>query len=181
MLETLNMKSIALNTEVKLNVISPHDGNIHSLMVLLHGNMNPLSVAELFNAIPKEFNLQDLCDTFHVLIVIPLMQNRYYISTEGYNCAEYVSYELLGYMKERYDLPKSVDAVLAGVSMGGFGATLIAAQTGVFPKVISISGAFIANDVGIGNPVAFPVLIKIHSCIRDVYCLLSKYCHMILD
>lgn len=55
-------------------------------------------------------------------------------------------------MKERYDLPKSVDAVLAGVSMGGFGATLIAAQTGVFQKVISISGAFIANDVGIGNP-----------------------------
>lgn len=83
MLETLNMKSIALNTEVKLNVISPHDRNIHSLMVLLHGNMNPLSVAELFNAIPKEFNLQDLCDTFHVLTVIPLMQNRYYISTEG--------------------------------------------------------------------------------------------------
>lgn len=54
-------------------------------------------------------------------------------------------------MKHRYHLPDSVEMVLAGISMGGYGAALIAAQTGKFSTIISIAGAYIAKDVEIGN------------------------------
>ena len=42
---------------------------------------------------------------------------------------------------------------IAGISMGGYGSLLIgSAFPDKFEKIISISGAFIAHDVAIGNP-----------------------------
>lgn len=152
MTETFILKSGALGTNVLTAVIKPEDGEIHKLMILLHGKMDPEISEKSFYELPEDLSLEELCDKFHIMAVIPLMRNRYYISTGDYDCGKYVAYELPDFIKRRYGLPDSIEMILAGISMGGYGAALIAAQTGVFLKIISISGAYIANDVEIGNP-----------------------------
>lgn len=152
MTETFILKSGALGTNALTTVIKPEDGEIHNLMILLHGNMGPKISEKSVRKFPEELNLEELCSKFHIMAVIPFMKNRYYISTADYDCGKYVGYELPDCIKQRYGLPDSMEMILAGVSMGGYGAALIAAQTGVFRKIISISGAYIANDVEIGNP-----------------------------
>ena len=151
MIETIILESIALSTDAVINVIEPDNGEIRNFMILLHGNMNPEMSEELFHNLSKELELQKLCDRYHMMVAAPFMKNRYYISTEDYDCGKFVSSELPDYMKHRYHLPDSVEMVLAGISMGGYGAALIAAQTGKFSTIISIAGAYIAKDVEIGN------------------------------
>ncbi len=152
MTETFILKSGALGTNVLTAVIKPDDGEIHKLMILLHGKMDPKISEELFYKLPEELSLEELCNKYNIMAAIPFMRNRYYISTEDYDCGKYVAHELPDSVKRRYGLPDSIEMILAGVSMGGYGAALIAAQTGAFMKIISISGAYIANDVEIGNP-----------------------------
>ncbi len=152
MIHTINFNSEALKTSAILKVVLPNDQQIKKLMILLHGNMNPELSVELLDKFSLELDLEALCDKYHMAVVIPLMKNRYYISTDDYNCDEYISYELPDYIKKKYNISDSAESILAGVSMGGFGAVLIAARTGAFQKIVSISGAYIAKDVEIGNP-----------------------------
>ena len=153
MIERLVFKSQALGTNSEISIIKPNEGEVQRLMILLHGNLHTETPGELFCKIPEELSLEALCDKYQIMIVVPLMRNRYYISTEDYDCDSYAAHELPDYIKVRYDLPDSMEMILAGVSMGGYGATLIGARTnGVFSKIISISGAYIANDVELGNP-----------------------------
>ena len=152
MVETRYVKSEALNSEVLLKAILPDKNEVKNIMILLHGNMNPEKAVELWNVIPSELDLEELCNRYQMAVVIPLMENRYYISTKEYDCESLVAQELPDYMKRSYGISESVEVILAGISMGGFGATLISARTGVFWKVISISGAYIVKDVEMGNP-----------------------------
>ena len=152
MVETRYVKSEALSSEVLLKAILPDKNEVKNIMILLHGNMNPEKAVELWNVLPSELNLEELCNRYQMAVVIPLMENRYYISTKEYDCESLVAQELPDYMKRSYGISESVEVILAGISMGGFGATLISARTGVFRKVISISGAYIARDVEMGNP-----------------------------
>lgn len=152
MIETFVVKSEALSMNTTLKVILPNDKKISTLMIFLHGKMHPELSGELLDSIPKKLNLEELCNKYHMAVVIPLMKNRYYISTEDYDCAKYIACELPKYIKTKYGISDSVEMILAGSSMGGFGATLIGAKTGIFQKIISISGSYIAEDVEIGNP-----------------------------
>lgn len=153
MIETIILKSEALNTNATIDFIRPNTGHVQNLMILLHGNMNSESSVELFHNLPEELELEALCDKYHMMTVMPLTRNRYYISTDDYDCGKYVASELPDYIKQRYELQDSIEIMLAGISMGGYGATLIAAHSqGLFSKIISLSGAYIAKDVEIGNP-----------------------------
>lgn len=152
MIDTIKTKSEVLGESIDLKVILPNDKPIRTLMILLHGNMNLESSMQLLEKFSLELNLEELCEKYYMAVVTPLMKNRYYISTADYDCEEYIARELPVYMKKKYNISDSVELILAGVSMGGFGAALIAARTGVFQKIVSISGAYIANDVAIGNP-----------------------------
>ncbi len=125
-------------------------------MILLHGTMNPEMCIELFELLPQELSLEELCNKYSVAVVIPLMKNRYYISDEKCNCDQFIAEEIPRLMKEKYKISDSKEYILAGISMGAYGATLVGARTtGVFKRIISISGAYIAHDVEIGNPVVW--------------------------
>ena len=152
MIETTKIPSKALKDHIFLKVITPDKQPVERLMILLHGTMNPESSLDLFEEIPDEWDLENLCESFHLAIAVPLMKNRYYISVKDYDCEEFIAYELVKYLKLRCEIPHSAEMILAGVSMGGYGAVLIGARTGVFQKIISVSGSFITGDIRVGNP-----------------------------
>ena len=170
MIERLIFKTQALGTDSEINIIRPNDGKIQCLMILLHGNLHTENPGELFSKIPEALDLEALCDKYHIMIAIPFMRNRYYISTEDYDCDLYVARELPDYLKCKYHLSDSIEMILAGVSMGGYGAVLIGARTaGVFSKIISVSGAYIANDVEVGNPEVWGTLTPDSSGLKNSF------------
>lgn len=151
MVDTIKMWSEKLQSEICLKVIIPEQSS-DKLMILLHGKMNHELSVELHELFIQELGLEELSNKYGMMIVIPLMQNRYYISTRNYDCNQYVAQELPDFIVKRYGIIGLIQRILGGVSMGGFGATLIGANTGSFQYIISISGAYIAHDVEIGNP-----------------------------
>ena len=169
MIETINVKSDALSSDVILKVVRPDEGRVDSLMILLHGNMRPEARAEYLDGFPLELNLEELSNQYHLVVVTPLMKNRYYISTPDYDCDRYIAQELPAYIKERYSIADSAEIILAGISMGGFGATLIAAHSGTFHKMISISGAYIAKDIEIGSQEVWGNLTPLASGIKKTF------------
>lgn len=152
MLENIIVKSEALHANVTLKVVLPKDSSPQKIFLLLHGHIQPEGEFSLIENLPKELALGDLCDRYHLMVVIPYMKNCYYISTEEYNCDDFIARELPGLIRKRYSMTDNAEIILGGISMGGYGAALIGAHTGVFDKIISISGAYISNDVVIGNP-----------------------------
>ena len=120
MVETRCVKSNALNSEVLLKAILPDKNEVKNIMILLHGNMNPEKAVELWNVIPSQLDLEELCNRYQMAVAIPLMENRYYISTKEYDCEGLVAQELPDYMKRSYGISESVEVILAGISMGGF-------------------------------------------------------------
>lgn len=152
MVDTIRMWSEVLRSMVLLKVITPEQAKVKRLMILLHGKMCPEMCEELLDAFPGELALEELCHRYGMVVAVPLMPNRYYISGEDYDCKGFVAEELPTFIKERYGDTDEAEMILGGISMGGFGAVLIGALTGAFQKIISISGAFIAGDVAIGNP-----------------------------
>lgn len=151
MVYTREMISEGLNRKVIFSLVLPKDKQVNQLVIFLHGKMDSKSAVEKLEEMVLDFELEKLCEQYQVAVAIPFMENRYYISTKDCNCDAYIAQEFPKYIKETYGIAKSVELVLAGVSMGGFGATLIAARTGAFQKIISISGAYIAKDIAIGN------------------------------
>lgn len=151
MVDTIKMWSEKLQSEIRLKVIIPEQPS-YKLMILLHGRMNPELSVGLHELFVQELGLEKLSNEYGTLIVIPLMPNRYYISTQNYDCNQFVAQELPDFIVKRYGITESMQRILAGVSMGGFGATLIGANTGAFQYIIPVSGDYIAHDVEIGNP-----------------------------
>lgn len=152
MVDTIKIWSEALNSTTVLKVVVPEQVNIKKIILLLHGTMNPEMSTELLECLPQELALEKLCNEFGIAVVIPLMKNCYYISTKSYDCDRFVSQELPNWVRKNYYISDSAELILTGISMGGFGATLIGARTRAFRKIISVSGAYIAHDVEIGNP-----------------------------
>lgn len=151
MIEKRKIWSNTLNSETILKIITPVHTTVNKIIILLHGRLSPeMSILELDIFINK-LELEKLCEDFGVIIVIPLMKNRYYISSEEYDCKNFISKELPEIIKEKYINIELSDFILAGISMGGYGATLIGALTTSFNKIISISGSYIAHDIAEGN------------------------------
>lgn len=152
MIETRKIWSDTLNSETILKIITPVQTTAKKTMILLHGKFNPeMSIAALDTFI-KELELEKLCEDQGIIIVIPLMKNRYYISSDEYDCKSFIGKELPELIKETYFHLESSDFILAGVSMGGYGVSLIGSLTTSFDKIISVSGSYIAHDVAVGNP-----------------------------
>ena len=143
----------------KVTIITPDiesdkmkSSSIEAVIILLHGMIQAKDNNKIYDNLPKELGLQEISDKYHVMIVIPFMKNCYYISSPGYDCARFISKELPAYILNEYPFTRNSEIIMGGISMGGYGAMLIGARTNAFDKVFSVSGAFITDDIIIGNP-----------------------------
>lgn len=152
MYELVGFQSEALRGIVDIKVVSPNTSNIRKVMILLHGKIEPEGKFSIIENLPSELSLQKLCDRYGLIIAIPYMKNRYYITTPDYRVADFVSGELISFLEKRYGLDVKVQLILAGISMGGYGAVLNGSVCDRFTEIISVSGAYIQDDVLIGNP-----------------------------
>lgn len=99
---------------------------------------------------------QQLAETHQIAIVFPDVPDSYYLNQSWNRCyiEDFIVKEFVPYITRRYRLPADRNSLfLAGVSMGGFGSLLIGAHNpSLFGKMACISGAFIVDDLLIGNP-----------------------------
>ena len=152
MIETCTVKSKTLHSDVTCKVIIPQKIEIHKVLILLHGNIYPEGAFFLIENLPKELSLEELCEKYHMMVIIPYMKSCYYISSEEYNCDRFIAGELVDWIHGQYGFKEDPELILGGISMGGYGASLISSHTSIFEKIISVSGAYITNDIIIGNP-----------------------------
>ena len=152
MMEKLILPSQYLHEETTLQICYPENLKPERVLILLHGLVNPEGMFSLVEAFSLELEPEAFCRKYRLAIVTPFMWNRYYISTPDYDCEKFLVQELLPLLQQKFALPDLKNFLLGGVSMGGYGAALLAARTGLFSQVITISGAFISRDVLIGNP-----------------------------
>ncbi len=152
MCELISFQSKALGEVVDIIVVSPDAMDISGVMILLHGNVHPEGEFAVIEKLPSELELQKLCNRYRLAIAIPYMKNRYYISTPDYRVSEFAGEELKGFLEEKYHRDTGLKWLLAGISMGGYGAVLNGIACSAFTEIISVSGAFVQNDVRIGNP-----------------------------
>lgn len=139
------IKSKYLNSDVPVGIVLPE--KIDKVLLLLHGYNGTYKILQ--NNLP----LSEYASSHNTLIVTPNMSNGYYIDKEDYSVSEFIKSELLEYVFKSFGLPPVVERYIAGISMGGYGSLLIGSKYPTeFCKIISISGAFIAHDVAIGNP-----------------------------
>ena len=152
MIERTNVWSPELNSYIDINYIIPKN-KIDKIMILLHGKIDTDNSKKDIDDFIDKLELEKLSEKFGVAIAIPLMKNCYYISSEEYRCDNFIAKELPELTRKYINVSAETQLILGGVSMGGYGAMLIAAaQAKEFDKVISISGSFIAHDVAIGDP-----------------------------
>ena len=138
-------KSECLNKEVSLGVVLPDV--VEKIVVLLHGFGG---THRILNSI---LPLEEYARKYKVMLVMPDMGDCYYIDKENFNVSRFVSCELLEFIRRAFGISEETGVVLAGISMGGYGSVLIGTKyPEKFEAVVSISGAFIASDVVIGNP-----------------------------
>lgn len=116
-------------------------------LILLHGYDGT------YDAMKNNLSLETYAAEHNLLIVVPNMDNSYYIDRENHLISTFVARELLQFLCDEFQLKESTDIFLGGCSMGGYGALLIGAKyPDIFYKIICISAAFIQDDVTIGNP-----------------------------
>jgi len=139
------MESEYLRCETQVGVIVPKQ--INKCLLLLHGYNGS------FKHMEDNFPLEDYAAENNMLIVSPSMNNGYYINKSNYGVNDFFMRELLPLIFRTYGLKEELPMYIAGISMGGYGSLLIGATfASKFKKIISVSGAFIAHDVAIGNP-----------------------------
>ncbi len=143
--QIITLQSEYLHRETTVGVVIPT--HVEKYMLLLHG------YGGSFQHLDDNLPLAEYANANNMLIITPNMNNGYYINKPEYRVNEFLLLELIPFIFDTYGLNKSLPMYIAGISMGGYGSLLIgAAYPGKFKKIISISGAFIAHDVAIGNP-----------------------------
>lgn len=122
----------------------------HKTLYWLHG------YKERFSDILSHSQLEQMAEKFQIAIVIPNLPDTYYLDQPWNNCyAEYFFFEeFLSFVQTKHALPAAREATfIAGISMGGFGSLLYGSHhPEKFGKIACISGAFIIDDLLIGNP-----------------------------
>lgn len=95
-------------------------------------------------------------ERYHTAIVFPDVPDTYYLNQPWNHCytEDFLIGEFLPRILDRHQLPNTRDSLsIAGISMGGFGSLLLGAHhPHLFGKIASVSGAFILDDLLIGNP-----------------------------
>ena len=153
MIQNEEFRSKYLNTLAKITIVTPNNTkSLKAVLILLHGSLYPEGEYSIFERIPDELHLQRLCDIYKIMIVLPFMPvNCYYISSNDFDCDSFLANELLLHLQKKYNHIPHTEIVLGGISMGGYGALLVGAHTKRFKRILSVSGAFIQNDIIIGN------------------------------
>ena len=154
MIQKEEFESKCLHTIAKITMVLPDttDSPIATL-ILLHGSLYPEGEYSIFERLPNELQLQKLCDRHMIMIVLPFMpMNGYYISNNYFDCDRFLAEELPAHLSLKYSFIPYTEVIIGGISMGGYGATLVGSHTRRFKRILSISGAFIQNDIIIGNP-----------------------------
>lgn len=142
----INYWSSVLERNVPIRLIVPKGENLACLF-LLHGyggNQNQWV---------EKSCIKVLAEKHKIVVIMPCCGNTYYEATQE-DIPRFLGEELIAFVRNNLPISHSKnDMYIAGVSMGGFGALLVAAKySSVFGKVASFSGAFIIHDVAIGNP-----------------------------
>lgn len=99
---------------------------------------------------------EQLAEIHQAAIVFPDVPDSYYLNQSWNHCytEDFLIEEFIPYITKQHQLPAARNSMfLAGISMGGFGSLLIGTHNpGLFGKIACISGAFILDDLLIGNP-----------------------------
>lgn len=99
---------------------------------------------------------EQLAKIHETAIVFPDVADAYYMNQPWNRCytEDFLIKEFIPYITQKYQLHATQNSMfLAGISMGGFGSLLIGAHNPkLFGKIACISGAFILDDLLIGNP-----------------------------
>lgn len=145
MIATIKAISKYLSGEVEIGIVKPN--TYKRVLVLLHGCRSS------FDDMRDKLPLTEYAEAHQIIIVIPNMNDGYYIDREGYLVGKFITEELFHILKMEYVLTEEMEVYLAGISMGGYGSLLIGLRyPDVFRGIAAISGSFIAHDVIIGNP-----------------------------
>lgn len=101
-------------------------------------------------------NLEEFSEKYRVAIILPDVPDTYYLNQPWNTCytEDFFIKELIPFVTEKYHFSSNKeDTFIAGASMGGFGSLLLGSHHyEVFSKIVSISGAFIIDDILLGNP-----------------------------
>lgn len=151
MIKDIQHQSSTLKESITIKAVFPATAGIERVLVLLHGKLEPEGDYSIIDKMSQELELESLAEKYKMAIVIPCMRNCYYISTEDYNISLFFSVELNNVINEHIFVEPNVELMIGGISMGGYGSILCAALSGAFDKIITISSAFIQDDIILGN------------------------------
>lgn len=151
MIKDIHHQSSVLGESLMIRAVFPTTVGIERVLVFLHGKLRPERDYSIIERMSQELELETLAEKYKMAIVIPCLRNCYYISTEDYNISLFFSEELNNVINKNIVVEPNRELIIGGISMGGYGSVLCAVNSGIFDKIVSISGSFIQNDVRIGN------------------------------
>lgn len=124
--------------------------NFSSCLFWLHG------YRERSAHILASSHLEALAYQYQIAVILPDLPDTYYFNQPWNHCytEQCFIYESIPYIRQNYPLPDTPNhTFIAGASMGGFGSLLLGSRySDIFGKIATISGAFIIDDLLIGNP-----------------------------
>ena len=130
--------------------VNPCYGRPPKTLMLLHGYSG--SAGDWLYGSP----IQELSLKYNLAVVMPSGDNTFYLNGRGTGRAyeTYVGEELIGYVRETFDLSKRAeDTYIAGLSMGGYGALHTAFKYPLtYGKAVGLSSALIVEQLGHMTP-----------------------------
>ena len=124
--------------------------NCRGLVLWLHGYQ------ERSAQILQHSLVEQLAEQHGLAVAIPDVPDTYYMDQPWTECftETFLTAEFLPAIRAKYPLPHGTECTaVAGISMGGFGALLLGSRhPELFGRIASVSGAFIIDDLLIGNP-----------------------------
>ena len=145
--DTFSTALLNVNT-INYRIILPE--TFHQTLLWLHG------YKERSEDILSKSNLEQLAERYQTAIILPDVPDTYYLNQTWNDCytEDFLILEFFPAMCKKYQLPHEKEQTyIAGISMGGFGSLLLGSRRpDLFGKIICISGAFIVDDILIGNP-----------------------------
>lgn len=148
---SINFKSKVLNMPVEAELLAPQPGykslkqkKDYKVIILLHGANNDRTEWLI------KSQIGDLVKELPVVVVMPSGKNSFYTNmANGYRYMDYISEELPQFIKKMFRVSeKKEDWLIAGESMGGYGALICGLNhTDVFGNIAQFSGALDAKKV----------------------------------
>lgn len=143
---TTTFRSKTLNMPIEAEILVPQAGvwgmeqkDNYKVIVLLHGMYNDrtewLFKSDIFNCVKDK----------PVLVFMPSGKNSFYINTyNGYNYMDFITKEIPEFIKRHFKVSdRKEDWMIAGESMGGFGAMVCGLNAGdIYGNIGALSGAY---------------------------------------